>query len=175
MIFLFATELEAQHFRAASPHATIVICGVGAAECAATTADIISKFPKEHLVLAGIAGSYSLSTVGLCEVVEVIETQIEALPERFSASYRTTLLTTLRKVRSNSVNCSSEVGSTLSEIEEMEGATFSAVCNRFGVQHSHIRAISNLVGDPFANWRINEACWALAQGLLSLTASGGWG
>ncbi|MFI3285035.1 MAG: hypothetical protein R3Y08_00105 [Rikenellaceae bacterium] len=171
MIFLFATELEAQPFRLAAPHATIVICGVGAAECAATTALIVAQIKESGepkiVVLAGIAGSYSLCDVALCEVVEVTEAQIEALPQKFSKIYRNTPSTTLRQVTLNSVNSSLESTTTpISQIEDMEGAAFGALCSRANIEYIHIRAISNLVGEPFSKWKVEEACEALAETLL---------
>ncbi len=169
MIFLFATESEAQHFRAACPHATIVICGVGAAACAATTAEVIlslrARGERRRLILAGIAGSYSLQEVALCEVVEVAECQIEALPQRFAISYSSECITALRKVTLNTVNSSSE-GHHKAQIEDMEGATFAAICQQLGVSHTQIRAISNRVGDPFPMWKFDDACAALAEALL---------
>ncbi len=182
MIFLFATELEAQQFRAECPHATVEICGVGAAACAASTALIIERLKargraSETLVLCGIAGSYSLSDVALCEVVEVVQEQILALPERFRVCYSVEPQTALRSVSSNSVNSSAEglcptqisSGTTPNpQIENMEGAAFMAICQGLGVSHLHIRSISNRVGDPLAEWRISEACHTLAEALCRL-------
>ncbi len=172
MVFLFATELEAQPFRLACPAAQIVICGVGAAECAATTAEVIASMhargEEKRLVLCGIAGSYSLSDVALCEVVEVVSERIEALPERFQVCYTVAPYTALRAVSSNSVNSSAENLTHTSQIENMEGAAFMAVCQKFGVKHLQIRAISNRVGDPFPTWKIPEALNALARALTSL-------
>ncbi|MFR9504270.1 MAG: hypothetical protein SNH73_07490 [Rikenellaceae bacterium] len=171
MIFLFATELEAKAFRIAAPHATIEICGVGAAQCAASTAHLISRLraqgERKTLILAGIAGSYSLDNVALGEVVEVVSEQIAALPKRFSVTYHAQSKTTLRAVSSNSVNSQGE-SPTDADIENMEGAVFMAICQREEVEFIHIRAISNLVGASFAQWSIEEACRALCESLCSL-------
>ncbi len=173
MIFLFATELEAAPFRKACPTAQIVICGVGAAECAATTAALIaslsaSSAPLPTLVLGGIAGSYDLAQVAIGEVVEVCSEQIEALPERFAVKYSCAPKTSLRQVSSNSVNTSLECTAPTAQIENMEGAAFMAVCQRAGARCMQLRAISNRVGDPFPLWQVNTACEALAQALLAL-------
>ncbi|MFI3281715.1 MAG: hypothetical protein R3Y44_07075 [Rikenellaceae bacterium] len=171
MIILIPTQLEAQRFCASNPHASVVICGVGAAQCAATTAHVIadmrSRGKEELLVLAGIAGSYSLEEVALCEVIEVTSEQIAALPARFAESYQVESRTSLRAVSSNSVNCSSECICN-AQIENMEGAAFMAVCQRLNVDYMQIRAISNKVGDPFEMWRVDEACAALATTLNGL-------
>ncbi|MFI3324002.1 MAG: hypothetical protein SNI45_03340 [Rikenellaceae bacterium] len=183
MIILFATELEAAPFRKACPAAQIVICGVGGAECAATTASLIASLsscsaPFPTLVLGGIAGSYDLDDVAIGEVVEVCSEQIEALPERFGVKYTCEARTSLRQVSSNSVNTSLECQAPTAQIENMEGAAFMAVCQRAGVRCMQLRAISNRVGDPFSLWQVDTACAALAQALVShcfLTASGGRG
>lgn len=171
MIFLFPTELEAQPFRSLCPHAQVVICGVGAAECAATTAAIITEHKLRgeslELVLAGIAGSYSLKDVAICDVVEVVSEYIAALPPRFAVRYSLEPQTFLRSVSSNTVNKQGE-SPTTAQIENMEGSAFMAVCAREGVKHLQIRAVSNGVGDNFVNWLIDEACEALACELFKL-------
>ncbi len=171
MIFIFPTELEAQKFRIACPCATIVICGVGMAQCAAVTASIIAQLRAEgkieKLVLAGIAGSYSLDDVALCEVVEVVSEEIAALPARFRERYISEPQTTLRAVASNSVNIGGDA-QTNAQIENMEGAAFMALCQKLRIEAMQIRAVSNRVGDPFAAWRVEEACEALSEGLRAL-------
>ncbi len=173
MIFIFATELEAQCFRELAPRATVEICGVGAAQCAAAVARIIcamnSRGESQKLILAGIAGAYPASAVAVGEVVEVVSEQIASLPERFGQEYSSPRQTELRAVRSNSVNCSGEsLRTSGAEIENMEGAAFEALCNEFGVDHLHIRAISNSVGEPFEKWRVAQACQALAAELSKI-------
>ncbi len=171
MIFLFPTELEAQPFRSKCPHAQIVICGVGAAECAASTAAIITEYKLRgelpELLLAGIAGSYSLKDVAIGEVVEVVSEYIAALPQRFAVHYTLEARSTLRAVSSNTVNKQGE-SPTSAQIENMEGAAFMAVCAREGVRHMQIRAVSNGVGDNFVTWLIDEACEALADVLSKM-------
>ncbi len=178
MIFLFATEMEALPLRRVAPHAQIVICGVGSAECAAATAQVIEQMRQssrfDRLVLAGIAGSYNVAQIPHGEVVEVIEERIYSLPERFARSYKATPFTSLRPVSSNSVNSSFE-GEICSgahpQIENMEGAAFMAVCERFGVLCTQIRAISNIVGEPFEQWQIQSALEALTRELVAMEAT----
>ncbi len=161
--------MEAERFCKACPDATVIICGVGLAECASVVAETIVNNQGKEFVLAGIAGSYSLDNVKLGEVVEVVEESICALPPRFGVVYKNESHFGLRGVRSNSVNGSYEVkGSVDADIENMEGASFMAICQRFGVKNSQIRAISNRVGDPFASWKIDEALDNLTKTLESL-------
>ncbi len=169
MIFIFPTELEAQQFRAQSTHSKVIISGVGMAACSATIAKVVSETPHETLILAGIAGSYDLSRVALCEVVEVREESIEELPEKFSAKYKNeTLFSELKAMRSNCVNRSGG-SSRGAEIENMEGAVLFAICAAFGVRCSQIRAISNRVGDPFEMWALDEALDALTAKLVEIS------
>ncbi len=155
MIFIFPTELEAAPFREACPSALIVVCGVGLAECAACVARLVVEEKPELLILCGIAGSYDLDDVALGEVVELTEERIAALPERFAKSYFVPSRFGLREVSSNSVNVAGE--SHNMQVENMEGAAFMSVCQAFGVECAEVRAVSNLVGDPFERWSLGEA------------------
>lgn len=51
------------------------------------------------------------------------------------------------------------------QIENMEGAAFFAVAAALGVPAAEVRAVSNRVGEPFAAWRVAEACEAVAREL----------
>ncbi len=174
MIFIFPTKEEAQPFRTACPDATVEICGVGGAECAASVSKIISDMrsrgEEQTLILAGIAGSYNLNDVALCEVVEVSTESVESLPERYTQEYRVVPKTTLRQVRGNSVNNSTECQNFTpkAQVESMEGATFIALCNNMSVNCTQIRAISNAVGSPFAEWAINPALELLVNKLIGI-------
>ncbi|MFR9580493.1 MAG: hypothetical protein SNH80_07325, partial [Rikenellaceae bacterium] len=109
MVFIFATDMEAAPFRRLAPHATVEICGVGMAECAAQTTKIIERHgAQQTYILAGIAGSYSLSEVATRECVEVVSEAIEELPAAFSRSYENQPFTSLRRVTSNTVNRAAE-------------------------------------------------------------------
>ncbi len=167
MIFIFATDMEAAPFRRLAPHATIEICGVGMAECAAQTTKIIERHgAQQTYILAGIAGSYSISEVAIGECVEVVREAIEELPAAFSCSYENQPLTSLRSVTSNTVNRAAQT--SRSQIENMEGAAFFALCSVQGVKCAEIRAISNKVGDPFEEWSVAPSLERLAQELIKL-------
>ncbi len=167
MVFIFPTELEAQPFRLAYPHASIVICGVGMAECAAAVAAIIVDMKMGHrepqrLILCGIAGTYDPADVAIGEVVEVVSEKIYALPERFAELYTVSPTTSLRPVSSNSVTAAELTAPHGVQIENMEGASFCALCQQAQVPYTQVRAISNVVGDKFENWEVNRALTQLA-------------
>lgn len=174
MIFLFATELEAELLRKNCPTAHIEICGVGAVAFGASLARILStSYKGEHLILAGIAGSYDLNDVAICEVVEVVSEQVCALPAKYAKRYTLQPSTTLRAVTSNSVNGDTESQKINNleprpQIESMEGAAFMAICQELKIRATEIRAISNHVGEHFTKWRVNDALEALTAELVSL-------
>jgi adenosylhomocysteine nucleosidase/futalosine hydrolase len=108
------------------------------------------------------------------QVVEVVEDRVAGLPERFSRIYTSEPKTNYQAVASLSVSHSedgylySDIDSPYPLIEQMEGASVSAVAEQLGVEFLHLRAISNRVGDPFAMWEIGKACEALAEALTKL-------
>ena len=168
VIYLFPTELEAAPFRRLCPNAEVVISGVG---MAATSAAIASLYAADsglcdaRLLLAGLAGSYG-DCCAKGEVVEVRSEICSELPERFRRAYHNRCCTTLRSVSSNTVHRGGE--SLGAEIENMEGAALFALAESLGVRVAEIRAISNRVGEPFAEWSVEEALNALAQVLAKL-------
>lgn len=168
VIYLFPTELEAAPFRVVRPDAEVVISGVG---MAATSAAIASLYATDatlgeaRLLLAGLAGSYG-ACCGRGEVVEVCSEVCSELPERFRREYHNACCTSLRRVRSNTVHRGSE--SLGSDIENMEGAALFAAAESLGLRVAEIRAISNRVGEPFAEWRVEEALEALAEVLSNI-------
>ena len=167
-IFLFPTELEAKAFVGLSPESEVVISGVGMAATAATLASLHSSgcLDERCVVLAGIAGVYA-DSVSRGEVVEVLsETTIE-LPVRFRQRYDNEPLTELRGVKSNTVH-RSVADCEGADIENMEGASLFALCRELDVRCVEIRAVSNVVGEEFALWRVDEACTNLAHTLKRL-------
>ena len=168
-IFLFPTQLEAATFAKLCPEAEVVRSGVGMAATAATLVSLsaLGKLSDDRcLVLAGIAGVYG-DSVAKCEVVEVVSETTVELPERFRQRYDNEPMTALRGVKSNSVH-RSIADSNGADIENMEGATFFAVCAKFEVRCAEIRAISNRVGEEFKDWNIEGALNNLAKTLKSL-------
>lgn len=166
VIYLFPTEMEAAPFRSACPEAEIVISGVGMVATAATLARLDREGRLGEcctVVLAGIAGSYD-DAVAVGEVVEVLSERLVELPKAFYKEYSVAAATTLRGVVSNTVHRSAEACGA--EVENMEGAALFAMAIELGFRAVEIRAVSNIVGEPFERWRIGEALEALAATLL---------
>ena len=169
-IYLFPTELEAKSFRALCPDAEVVISGVGMA----ATAAAIARLDRERglsaddvVVLAGIAGAYG-DSVAVGEVVEVVSEECVELPQRFRSPYKQSQpYTSLRRVRSNTVH-TMQGESHGADIENMEGAALFAVAEVLGFRAVEVRAISNIVGEPFEKWAVDEAVTVLAKELKKL-------
>ncbi len=164
-VVLFPTAGEAEAFRRRCPDVACRITGVGLAAAAAATARTIVAERPERLLLAGIAGVYPVSNIALGEVVAVAEERMAGLPAKYADVYRPTSdLPGLRTAVSNSV-ARSGAESAGADVENMEGAAFFAVAAALDVPAAEVRAVSNRVGEPFAAWRVAEACEALAQEL----------
>ena len=173
VLYLFPTEFEAAPFRALRPQAEVRIVGVGMSQAAATLSRIIAEEQPERVVLCGIAGACDerLKVGGAVEVVTDCEM---GLPKAYAESYKPCRCTELPEVEAFTVSrcgASLECGARESEvpaIEQMEGAAIGAVCRAWGVEYSHLRTISNRVGDARPLWRADEAVEHLAEVLCEL-------
>lgn len=164
-VFIFPTEEEAAPFRRLKPEADICICGVGQARAAAATAKAIADRRPDRVVLAGLAGAYGDEpAVGS---VCVVESERECgLPDKYSAEFRPKKLPRkLPRVVSNTVAAQNALPQG-AQIENMEGAAVMSVCEALGVECCEVRAISNRTGQPFAEWKIDEATTNLAEILI---------
>ena len=175
VLYLFPTEFEAAPFRVLRPQAEVRIVGVGMSQAAATLSRIIAEEQPERGVLCGIAGACDerLKVGGAVEVVTDCEM---GLPKAYAESYKPCRCTELPEVEAFTV---SRCGESLSEggvndvealpvVEQMEGAAIGAVCRAWGVEYSHLRTISNRVGDARPLWRADEAVEHLAEVLSEL-------
>lgn len=164
-IILFPTQAEAAPFAERAEGIRCVVSGVGMAAIAAALTGLLPTIKAgDMLILAGVAGAYG-DRADICEVVEVESETTAELPERFAQSYRPTRsISTLRRVASNTVH-GKGAAPGCAAIENMEGATFMAVCTAAGIECAEIRAVSNRVGEPFAEWRFDEATQHLAKAL----------
>jgi nucleoside phosphorylase len=155
-------------------------CGVGMAECAAMTARLICEFKPHRMILAGIAGTYS-DNILIGETVVVNSETVADLgrysdgqfTELYQKTYHSTLSPTTdnyKVVRSNTVNTAGceLINRSEAEIENMEGAAFFAVCERYGIPAMEIRTISNSVGEIISTQNMNIATMRLAQELENI-------
>ena len=179
VLYLFPTEFEAAPFRVLRPQAEVRIVGVGMSQAAATLSRIIAEEQPERVVLCGIAGACDerLKVGGAVEVVTDCEM---GLPKAYAESYKPCRCTELPEVEAFTVSrcgASLECGARESEvpaIEQMEGAAVGAMCRTWGVEYSHLRTISNRVGDARPLWRADEAVEHLAEVLSELYDAQTW-
>ncbi len=175
---LAPTAPEIGPFRLRRPEVDIVLTGVGPYRCASAAVEAILGGRYDRLVLAGIAGAYPGSGLSAGDVV-LVESEHSAdlgswsegtFSPKFAATYRCADLPSglsLRSVRSCSVAaaCAPYIDRSGAEIENMEGAAFFHACLRHGMPFAELRAVSNIVGEPFGTWRIQQATDALADAL----------
>ena len=164
-LFLFPTELEAAPFRERRPDAQVRICGVGQARAAAATARLIADEKPDRIVLAGLAGAYG-DEPAVGSVCAVEEEREAGLPAKYESRFRPKLLPKrLPHAVANTVAVQSAEPQG-AQIENMEGAAVMAVCEAMGVECCEVRAVSNRTGQPFAEWKTEEAAANLAEILI---------
>ncbi|MDR2894205.1 MAG: hypothetical protein LBU97_01935 [Alistipes sp.] len=180
MIFV-PTEREAAFF---SEHGLQVeICGVGMAECAAATARLLADglsadHGPELVILAGIAGTYT-DALSVGDTVVVASETVADMGRRnpdgsfapfFQKSYAASFVPEgFPVVAANTVSTAGgPVAPTDAEIENMEGAGFFAVCERFGVRAAEVRTVSNRVGEPVTPELLDIAARRLAADLAKI-------
>ncbi len=169
-LILIPTELEAVALRRLWPDAPIRITGVGMAETAAHTARIIVNEHPDRLLMVGIAGAYRKS-MRIGEVYAVAREKIHDIPEHFFTAYESTW--TLDGFPTGNSNTTNGIGlpDAGSDLENMEGAAFMAVCCALGVPCAELRAVSNYTDDPYESWHTDEAVEALAQAVVKVLRS----
>lgn len=194
VVIVVPTERESRALRERGVR--VEHCGVGMAECAAATAQIIAEERPSSMILAGIAGTYS-DDLAIGETVIVASETVADLG-RLSATGFTPMfrkeyvsrphalgsLCGFRVVRSHTVSTAgwtpgtrfgtadaARFGTADAEIENMEGAAFFAVCARFGVSALEVRTISNRVGHRINPCDLNLSVSHLALSLEKILAS----
>ncbi|MFI3259725.1 MAG: hypothetical protein R3Y16_06495 [Rikenellaceae bacterium] len=169
---IFPTQMEATQFQRLHPEVDVVIGGVGMAATAATiTKLLLREVRPQRVVMAGIAGSYSLGQLPLNQVVEVVSEQIEELPYRYRKEYSVTSKWGLKEATSSTVSRSNSLHHRGAEIENMEGVILFAMCEGLPIEVSEIRSISNRVGAPFEEWQIESSIEALTAELSRIYKS----
>ena len=179
ILVIVPTEREAAFFPA--HNLSFSVCGVGMAECAATTAYLIAESlmagsKPDLVVLAGIAGAYEDRPARGETVIVGSETVADlgriGRDGAFVPLFRKTYIASFTQlgvptVHGNTVDTAGGPILRPSEaaIENMEGAAFFAVCERFGVRAVEVRTISNRVGEPVTAEDLDLAARRLAEAL----------
>lgn len=148
-----------------------LVCGVGPVEAAATTARALAQREVGAVLHIGIAGARGASGIAVGDVV----VGSRALYEDFGVSGFNTpravdadppLVVAAASVVGGApitIGTTARVGGTNEcVVEAMEGFAVLRACQLAGVPAIEVRAISNLVEDARADWRVDEALAALA-------------
>lgn len=172
-LYLFPTEFEAAPFRGLCPHAEVRIVGVGMSQAAAALSRIIAEEQPAKVVLCGIAGACDERLEVGCAVEVVADSEV-GLPRVYAERYEPCRYTELPMVEAFTVSrCGASLEYGVREldtpaVEQMEGSAVGAVCRAWGVEYSHLRTISNRVGDERTLWRADEAIKRLAEVVAAL-------
>lgn len=172
----------------------IVITGATKTCAAMQSALFFAEYKPKYPLLTGICGAYQQSNVNTSlNIGEVVSIEHDYFVDE--ANYNGIQLTTLHEkgfiiadnnrasftidndykiVNSNTISLIPQMNSiseqymqkTGASVENMEGASFGAVANKFNVKPYQIRAISNYCGDIDKQcWDIDKACKSLKQAI----------
>lgn len=168
----------------------VIITGAGKSNAAMQSALFFKEYKPEYPLLAGICGAYQNTWV---EITDVVSIEYDYFVDE--ANYDGKAVTTIhekgftivqdnravfsvdenfKKVSSNTVSLIPQFDSlsdlymakTNAVVENMEGAAFGMVANRFNIKPYQIRAVSNYCGQTEKQkWNINGACNALKRAI----------
>ncbi len=155
-------------------------CGVGPVEATAAVAQALAAHPNVRTVVhVGIAGARPGSGVDVLEVVvgseavyEDLATSVPLAPNRVAGD-QALLEAAVRAVgaRPLAIGTSAALGGTRScPVEAMEGFGVLRAAQLAGVPAIEVRVVSNLVGEPRQQWRVEEALARLAEIVPPLVA-----
>lgn len=181
-IHVFApTETEIAPFRRQlRGNVSITVTGIGMVRTAVAVEHVLQNERPDRVILAGIAGAYPGSGLNIGDCVTVSEEQTADLGSfvgrdflpKFVQRYDCPgpLPPGMPSVASNSVNAAGApyLSETDARIENMEGAAFFACCLERQIPFWEIRAVSNIVGEPFERWNLSLATRNLARTLNRL-------
>lgn len=180
IVIVAPTQSEIELLRGFACEGVVVeTCGVGLVQSAAGVSGIIAREAPDLIVMVGIAGAYPGSGLSIGECVVVERERVADLGAFFDDGFRALFAKEyvcgeaqdvakklgIRCVGSNSVNAAAAPYIDSGEghlIENMEGASFFAVCLEHGVSFLEVRAVSNEVSTHRAGWDIPCATKALA-------------
>lgn len=156
-----------------------VVSGVGATATAIATMSAIACYEPDMVVQVGIAGAVDRG-LSIGQVV-VVGSDFEAdlgawrAEERKFVKFDSTVYHSdfvaqgLIRVCARTVTTAcTPLVEAREQIETMEGAAFFAAAQACGVNAAQIRSISNYVGDPRSEWKIDEAIAALEKEILKI-------
>ena len=157
-----------------------LVCGVGPVEAAAATARTLAQRDVGAVLHIGIAGARGASGIvvgdvvfGACALYEDFGVSGFNTPRAVDAD--PALVVAAAGVVGGApitIGTTARVGGTSEcAVEAMEGFAVLRACQLAGVPAIEVRAISNLIEDARADWRVDEALAALAAVVPALIAA----
>lgn len=186
---IFPTITESAYFK--TEGVAVFIGGVGLTATAYSTLKVIREYRPDVLILAGIAGVYTHSSLRIGDTV-LVSAECEAdlgffhddgfrhlSQMKLDMEFPVTLFyecpyipenPPLPVVKSNSMNAAIApfVQTDHAEIENMEGSAFFHACLREGVRFYEVRSISNEVNTNHENWDYDSSIRNMTEGLNTL-------
>jgi len=167
VLVVAATELE---LRIVGDLVPTLCCGIGPVESAVHTAAALARQQIAAVLQIGVAGAARAASVGVGDLVlgreavyEDISGDLAArMPRIERAAPDATLLEAAQAAFPEaavlSIGTTARVGAGRAcQVEAMEGFAVLRACELAGVPALEVRAISNRVDDPRAEWRLAEA------------------
>lgn len=159
MLIVAATERELGHVR----RFDTFCCGIGPVEAAVRTAQALGERRPDAVIHIGIAGARGIEPLSVVLGSEAVYedargSSVEARVEP-DAGLLARLMTALPEARVLPIGTSARVGGTsVCEVEAMEGFGVLRACALAGVPAVELRVISNAIDEPDrAKWRFDAA------------------
>jgi futalosine hydrolase len=157
-----------------------LVCGVGPVEAAAATARALAAARPDALLHVGIAGAHVSSNlkppqlvVGSVAVYEDLRLTTGLAPREVRPDARLLRVAhvALPEAASRAIGTTGRVGGgSECPVEAMEGFAVLRAAELAGVPAVELRAVSNVVDDVRADWRIEEALRELAAAIPRVLA-----
>lgn len=177
LVVIAATELEIAPCRGVVD-AFFEVAGIGAANMAIATSMTIQKHNPQIIIQIGIAGAYS-ADLKICDRVVVLSdcqvdlgayregefvhfaNQAPVIDSPLALLLAKQGFTPARGASVNTACTPLRATNVVADIESMEGASLFIAARAAQISFLQLRTISNRVGAPRAEWRIEQAVAAL--------------
>ena len=159
MLIVAATERELEHVR----RFDTFCCGIGPVEAAARTAQALGERRPDAVIHIGIAGARAIEPLSVVLGSEAVYEDARGPLVESRAEPDAALLARVHAALPEAhvlpIGTSAHVGGTsVCEVEAMEGFGVLRACALVGVPAVELRVISNAIDEPDrAKWRFDEA------------------
>ena len=173
---ILVVAATARELAGAGTGVVTLACGIGPVEASAATVTALSTQRPDALLHVGIAGARGIPVpqlvIGSEAVYEdaltggLVPDRIRPDPRLVDAAQRA-----LPDARVLPIGTSAHVGTSVCQVEAMEGFAVLSAAQRAGVPAVEVRAVCNEIDEPDrARWRFDDALAALDDALPRLLA-----